>query len=255
MWYFTRSSVFAEQLERLRQPMKLGEIFGPDSIGSYFYMAYGLLGAFQRHPLPENLSHTEFSEAEDIWRQLTEFVDSGQVLRWFEMSTIINYSCNYVELLDNIVQSLRASESSNCYRHPGVAFENFRHQSHTFFLHWIYVLQQTTPWRPNFESSGNIEKPHSFDTTQTATEMMQIAKRWAKHSFGEDSPASGQSALFDASITFAKDENSRQQNPWTVCAHCSKVVGGHIRKHLDYACKVLNNDEKTARRKAYFRAI
>ena len=88
VWYFTECSDFERQFESLKDLSRSRKFVAPDAIGSYFEMAYGLLNAFSVEFLPWNLSPEEKEVVKDISRRLSVFLQSDQVLRYFEMSTI-----------------------------------------------------------------------------------------------------------------------------------------------------------------------
>jgi hypothetical protein len=109
-------------------------------------MAYGLWNTFTLHGLLADLSQEEIVEVKDLPRRLTDFLQSDKVLRWFEMSTIINYSDNYIQLLDNVIHALYVLELINTF--PCAVFQSFCDRRCSFFSRdWAYMKKQT-PWRP-----------------------------------------------------------------------------------------------------------
>lgn len=238
IWYFTECSNSAQQLAGLRDPSNLGEFFGSNCIGSYFEMAYGLWNAFKNTHLPEDLSQGERIEADFLCSQLTDFLKSGKVLRWFEMSTIINYSGNYTQLLDNVIEALAVSQSTRGF--SSAAFRSFRDQSQSFFLQWAYVLQQTTPWRSIWQHRMLIHQPSKFDMDSTAKTMMLMAKQWADQFFPEGCSNVGEDKFL------IKSEG-------IVCKYCSKVVDGYkLDKHLHFACKSFKEVDRKPKRKQFW---
>lgn len=181
------------------------------------------------------------------------------------MATIINYSGNYVRLLDNVLEALYILQST--YTSPSAAFQNFRDQCQSFFLEWAYVLQQTTPWRPKWQDRTRIKKPSGFGKNETAMRMMLITERWGNGSFegfschlnsaatANDDISDGdmEMALHEARFSFGGNDHLRQNSNMTVCALCSKVVDGYkMDKHLDFACKALEKDKRSSQRRNKF---
>ena len=241
VWYFTECSDSAEQLAGLKNPSNLAQFFGSDSIGVYFEMACGLWNAFRLYELPRDLSDKETAEAERMLQQLTDFLQSGSVLRYFEMSTIINYTGYYVQLLDNVLGALDASQSIDGASRLDSAFASYCDQRQVYLSHWAYILQQTTPWcpRPQYiRDRMKIAKPSTFDTNETANRMMQIAGLWADHSFHEGLP------------DYSEGDYLKQGREMNICPQCFKVVQSRkLDKHLVFACKSSSNNEKINQRR------
>lgn len=105
VWYFTECPDSEKQLGRLRDPSELGDYFSFDTITSYFEMTYGLLSTFRLTSLPGNLSRDEKEVVKTASHRLSVFLRSSQVIRYFEISIIINYSGDYVQLLNNILEA------------------------------------------------------------------------------------------------------------------------------------------------------
>lgn len=106
VWYFTECADSEKQLERLKGPSGPDKFSGFGTIISYFEMSYGLLSAFQMTALPADISREEKEVFKVISQRLSDFLLSTQALRYFEMSTIIDYSGNYVQLLQNVLYTL-----------------------------------------------------------------------------------------------------------------------------------------------------
>ena len=242
VWYFTECSESAQQLAGLRDPSNLGEYSGSTSICSYFEMSYGLWNAFKKGPSLEGLSNGEMVEAELMCRQLTDFLKSDGVLRWFEMSTIINYSGSYTQLLDNVMGALRVSQptGTSC----SAAFRSFRERSQSFFLQWFYVLQQTTPWRSKRQDAEQIEQRSNLDMDSTAKTLVLIAERWADKSFPK-----GRSS-------FGEDDHVTSKSLMILCPDCSEVVdGGIFARHQHFACKSYNKIKRKHRTEVIYNFV
>ncbi len=237
IWYFTECADSSQQLADLRDTSKLGDFFGSNSIGSYFEMDYGLWNAFMADTFPKELSERELIEAEDLLLQLTDFLRSDKALRWFEMATIINYSGNYMQLLDNV------NEASSATRHASslsnTIFQNFNYQRKTFFGWWGFILGRTTPWRAKRGYNIPTDEPPSLQTDALARKMTQIAKHWGSISFA------------DGRGRIAKDDRYLEQNrKRVVCVHCSRAMpSGFYDKHLHYACKFITKAHQESSRK------
>ncbi|KAL9609168.1 MAG: hypothetical protein Q9167_006045 [Letrouitia subvulpina] len=234
IWYFTECPDSSQRLADLRDLSKPGDFFGSDSIGSYFEMAYGLWDAFKAKWFSKELLEKELAEAEDLLLQLTEFLRSEKVLQWFEMATIINYSGNYIQLLDNVEKACSAtifgSNPSNA------VFQNFNHQKETFFGRWKLILERTTPWRGY---NSPMDEPQSLETDALARNMTQIAEHWGNIWFANDR---GEIAKNNRHI----ERNTKR----TVCTHCLKAIDDEeYAKHLDFACKFVAEPQRESRRK------
>ena len=235
IWYFTECADSSQQLADLRDTSKLGDFFGSDSIGSYFEMAYGLWNAFKADSFPKELSEKELIEAEDLLLQLTDFLRSDKALRWFEMATIINYSGNYMQLLDNVKEASFAAMLGSSL--SNTIFQNFSHQRKTFFGWWEFILERTTPWRAKRGYDIPMDEPPSLETDALARKMTQIAEHWGSISFTDDRG------------DIAKRHLERNTK-WVVCVHCSKAMDGDsYYKHLNFACKFVTKAHRKSRRK------
>jgi hypothetical protein len=91
-----------------------------------------------------------------------------------------------------------------------------------------------------------IKKPCGFDENKTATRMMLIAEQWGDNSFEGFS-------CHKNSLGFGRDDHLRRMSRMIVCGHCSKVVDGYkLDKHLHFACKALDKEERWHERRDKF---
>ena len=237
IWYFTECPDSLQQLADLKDTSKIGDFFGSNSIGSYFEMSYGLWNAFKVDSFPEKLSDKEIALAEDLLLQLTDFLRSVKVLRWFEMATIINYTGNYTQLLNNV------REIGFIWRHESVPestiFQNFKSQREKFFGWWEFILERTTLWRADRGYDIPMDEPPSPRTDALARRMTQIAERWGSISFANDRGE------------IAKDDRYTNRNTEEfVCVHCSRAMcKSKYQKHLRYACKFISKPHRENMRK------
>ncbi|OKP11221.1 hypothetical protein PENSUB_3243 [Penicillium subrubescens] len=137
-------------------------------------MAYCLWDALKMQELREGtLSDSLLYEAESTLRKLTAFLSTRLCLRWFELSTIINYTGNFEQLLDRIIEALEIPEK-----------ENERMWGRLRFLRgWKSAVLQTTPWallagRSERFWEETYERPIYIDG-DTGYEAMQIAQAWS----------------------------------------------------------------------------
>lgn len=181
IWYFTECADSSQQLADLRDT---SDFFGSNSIGSYFEMAYGLWNAFKAESFPKELTEKERIEAEDLLLQLTGFLSSDRALRWFEMATIINYSGNFMQLLDLVNEASSATKSGSNI--SNTIFQNFTHQRKIFFGWWKFILERTTPWPARRGYDIPMDEPPGLETDALARKMTQIAEHWGSISFADD---------------------------------------------------------------------
>jgi hypothetical protein len=191
-------------------------------------MEYGLLGAF-KHTWDINNAQ----EAEPMMQQLADFLQSEKCLRWVEIATIINYSGDFPELLDNIVSVLRML----MLMHDEMAL--LRDQCCNFFRNWIYVVLQTTKWGHRRKKSGyrNIspEKPPGFDEDPIAQSMLHIGKSW--------------SATFSEVLSAHVPDDSPEKK--IRCSYCHKAIrnGMNSKSHLIRNCPGYEGSIRSMRRR------
>lgn len=218
VWYFTECSIFLSQLDRLRDPADIDA----ENLGSYFEMDYGLWDAFLPN-LPVDLSAKELTEVETMCQRLIDFLHSGQVLKWFEAATIINYSRDFEQLAKNVLESLARTR-----RHSSVtAVQKMRRQYEVFFHHWAHAIGETTPWFLRLRTS--ISKPNQCD--ELSFKMMAICQKWSKKY--ENSLLSkvtvAEAEKFDKSF-------SKSEGQIMFCTRCFKSFGtrSEVRKHAHF---------------------
>ena len=237
IWYFTECADSSQQLADLRDTSKLGDFFGSNSIGSYFEMAYGLWNAFKAESFPKELTEKERIEAEDLLLQLTDFLRSDRALRWFEMATIINYSGNFMQLLNLVNEASFATiHGSNI---SNTIFQDFTHQRRIFFGWWTFILARTTPWPARRGYDIPMDEPPSLETNALARKMTQIAEHWGSLSFAADG---GHISKDDCYL--------RRNTELVVCVHCSTAMDpDEYSKHLQFACKFITEPRRKSGRK------
>lgn len=249
VWYFTECTDSEGQLAMLQDPDRFGEFLGSDAIGCYFEMAYGFLNAFSLTSLPKGLSDEEKSEVATMSEKLGAFIQSGAILRYFEMSTIINYSGNYAQLRDNVVNALTATQSMHPTRVYIPTFEKLRRLASEFFQAWLAILDKTTPWAvstPRVYTPRNMSDAEPYPINWITLKMQRLGKRNGETFFGKPKTA-------DGSISFQNSvRNSgfrKQRYGLVVCPACHRVVDGYkFDKHADYACPATAVGHKRARR-------
>ena len=188
-------------------------------------MPYGLWNAFKARSLPKELTEKEMIEAEDLLLQLTDFLRLDKALQWFEMATIINYSGNYIQLLDNVKAASFAVTLGSSL--SNTVFQDFAHQRKTFFGWWEFILERTTPWRAERGYDIPRVEPPSLETDALARKMTQIAEHWGSISFADDHGC------------IAKDDRYLERST-VFCVHCSRAMNSLIyAKHAHFACNFI----------------
>lgn len=147
--------------------------------GAYFEMAYGLWDACFLESLPECLSDDELAQASVLCYKLTDFLLSGQCLKWIEMAIIINYAGRYTNLFENAVRALSAADgsmritdrSSNSKLLP--AFQSFSVARRCFFADYAYVISCTGP-----TDNQKMALPEGFESRRLANNLMLLGRRW-----------------------------------------------------------------------------
>ncbi|GIK05275.1 hypothetical protein Aspvir_009379 [Aspergillus viridinutans] len=167
VWYFTECPESQQHLDELKSASSAPISFY--KFESHFPFHYALLQALNCTEVcsDEDAYDTEFSEEDMMVRQLTEFLTSGKCLRWFEIATMINFSGNFSELLDNVLGALAElcdKLSKDCCESPALAA--FNEHRVAFFKNWKYVLLKTTPWDPDSRKPNMIE-PSGFSEDLT----------------------------------------------------------------------------------------
>ncbi|KAF7122048.1 hypothetical protein CNMCM5793_000003 [Aspergillus hiratsukae] len=184
VWYFTECPESKQHLDDLRSASSAPINFY--RFESHFPFHYALLQAFacSRFCSDESSSNAERRSEEGMMAQLLiEFISPGKCLRWFEISTIINYSENFSELLHNVLYVLEALEDDHFrhqnfeYHRNSAALAALNEQRVPFFKSWKYVLLKTTPWDPNSKKKPNVIEPPGFSEDPICQKMMEIATR------------------------------------------------------------------------------
>ncbi|KAK5958349.1 glycoside hydrolase 15 protein [Knufia fluminis] len=169
----------------------------------YFHFAYGIWNTshFCGY-LSDPMEGDELHELECLCKKLIDFIQSGHALLWFEISTIVNYTGNYVQLLDNVITALngRRPAESDSERQSQLGqlplYQDFNRIFRDFFLVWAYVLYETTPWQPitvrprkwlKPPQRWTVLIPKGFHQRDRARKMLGIAERWS-YCFFESAP-------------------------------------------------------------------
>lgn len=211
-WYFTESPESEQHLADLQGASSAQLSFY--KFESHFPFHYGLMGALKSNfNFLGDSDEVERAEAEVMLQKLGEFLGTGKFLRWFEIATIINYSGNFGELLDNV---LDAFDQNDYYpsTHDVLALEAFNVKRVAFLKHWRYILLKTTPWRPR-DPIGEIVEPLGFSEDVLNEKMMKIASKW-----------SGETAIFDR-------QPELMERSLRTCPSCLEIMGPslHRKKH------------------------
>lgn len=208
IWYFTECQESEQHLDELRSTSSAPLNFY--KFESHFLFHYALLDALwclPRHKDPG---------IEPMLQELTEFLVSGKFLRWFEISTIVNYSGNFTELFENVLPMTDAPLRGD-YRMSGVP-ETFKQQRRAFFMNWKYVLLTTTPWGPT-RRTLEIEEPPWFSRDPICQKMMEIAAKW-----------SHETDIFARQNEFSKPSLRK-------CRSCWKLIGDDFFKRHTINCR------------------
>ncbi|KAI9689477.1 MAG: hypothetical protein M1822_010128 [Bathelium mastoideum] len=242
VWYFTECSDSLDMLEALQSAAETERFFGRDIIGPYIEMQYALVDALNMRGLPKDLSSEEIAQVQTFSGQLTGFLQSDQVLRWVEIATIINYSGNHAQLLDNVLTGLKASDQ-RLTRQQGLdqilaqmngtenrlrpAYDDFmvlRGCIKSFCSEWAYIIQETTSWQMYDETELAFPKPDSLDMNGTVTKRLAIGQKWRKL-LPPDDEYIGEPQVWTTSGS-GEQRFEKPQSSLFQCPACSQVLGG-----------------------------
>jgi hypothetical protein len=201
VWYFTECQESQQHLEELRSASSASISFY--KFASHFPFHYALLHALESSDFCSNsASSAERSGEDTMVQQLTEFLTSEKFLRWFEISTMINFTGNFSQLLLNVLHVLArlCDLSANRCNSPELAA--FNEGRVAFFRNWKHVLLMTPPWGP-WDPESRFMEPPGFGEDPTCQKMMEIATRCSK----------------ETDIYARHDEWSS----WIECPRCKKV--------------------------------
>ncbi|RHZ55535.1 uncharacterized protein CDV56_101100 [Aspergillus thermomutatus] len=143
VWYFTECAESKQHLDELRSASSAPISFY--RFESHFPFHYALLQALKSTHFcsDERAYNTEPSEEDMMVQQLTEFLTSGKCLRWFEISTMINFSGNFSALLNNVLGVLaELSDDPSRNRSNSPALAAFNEQRVAFFKNWKAIWIQ-----------------------------------------------------------------------------------------------------------------
>lgn len=231
VWYFTESEKANKQFEALSS----GSIDA--DYNSYFEMTYGLWDAFKLRRCLYHSSPEEDLEISRLCSRLTAFLESIECLKWFEMSTMINYVGNYPQLYENILQALHSAKALKGYRLS--SFSDFSNARQMFFAAWAYIIFKTTPWPTQHKDRFEVfrKKPKGFGSNKIFARMMEIAKKWSERAFPDfKTPA-------DFDEVAMPDCDHEISDYWTggtpasPCIVCGKLIDDYrAKKHFAFAC-------------------
>ncbi|CEO59836.1 hypothetical protein PMG11_04490 [Penicillium brasilianum] len=181
VWYFTKcldSELHLRALQSSKSELSLEQWSE-----CYFPMAYCLWDALKiRGCHLQRLSEPLLDEAQNTLETLTAFLCTKSCLRWFELSTIINYAGNFPQLLERILEALEIAQFEQENSWISSAYNRFNRARLTFLNEWQLIMLQTTPWKiPVGESTGpvqDIRRP-GFDDGVPVQIMLHIAEKWS----------------------------------------------------------------------------
>ncbi|KAF7158752.1 hypothetical protein CNMCM5623_003916 [Aspergillus felis] len=247
VWYFTECAESQQHLDELRSASSAPISFY--KFESHFPFHYALVQALTCTEVcsDEDAYGTESSEEDMMVRQLTEFLASGKCLRWFEIATMINFSGNFSELLDNVLGALAElcdKLSKDCKESTALAA--FNEHRMVFFKNWKYVLLKTTPW-DRHSRKPNVIEPSGFSEDPTCQKMMEIATRCSE----ETDIFSRQDEILERVMepTAAFPSSNFAMAPFTLYTHAGpgpnpvKVAMALEHLGLDYDCVPLKFGE------------
>lgn len=171
IWYFARSEEYRSLMECVVENPTRHVTRNP---GAYFEMAYALWGSFFLEGLPECLDDDDKEHASLLCNKLTDFLLSGQCLRWVEIAIIVNYQWGFVNLFDNAVKALQAAKSSMSCTCALPAFQAFSAARMDFFTDYSYVISCTGP-----ADEQKLPVPRGFDRRPLAGALMRLGNSWA----------------------------------------------------------------------------
>jgi hypothetical protein len=122
-------------------------------------------------------------EARRILVTLTDFLSTDRCLRWFSLSTIINYSGNFHQLLDNILEALEIAQLESKRGRGLWPFAHFNSARLAFLSEWKNIVLRTTTWEISWERSRGViedtEDRSIFFDGGLGQDMMDIAQTWS----------------------------------------------------------------------------
>lgn len=234
VWYFTKcpdSQIFLDELQNM--PINPPATHGFDS---YFPMTYCLWDTLKMDCRNlQNLPGCLSTETDSMLQTLSAFLKSEQCLRWFELSTIINYSGNYRELLDNVLSALDVAIRNTRLNSATPEMREFIEQRAHFLGNWKYIVLKTTPWKMLHDRKHAREYPTPADAPDAAEQllsgfhessiglkMMEIADKWSK----------------SVDMSRWRDPAESDRSRITMCSDCSAIMSRrHFGKHEQEGCR------------------
>ncbi|KAJ5379867.1 uncharacterized protein N7496_002295 [Penicillium cataractarum] len=181
VWYFTKCLDSELHLHALQSDYSEPS---PDHWSEcYFPMAYCLWDALKiRESHLQHLPTPLLEEAENTLDTLTAFLRTQLCLRWFELSTIINYAGDFPQLLDRVSEAFEIARSEQNNSRGLRAYDRFNRARLSFLGDWQLIVLQTTPWKVPIGKSTchfqDIDCP-GFLNDVPGQIMLHTAERWS----------------------------------------------------------------------------
>jgi hypothetical protein len=175
VWYFescVKSTTLLEDLHANPTFEGLGK-----KPGAYFEMAYGLWGAFFLESLPTDLDEDDLEQASMLCTRLAQFLQSGRCLKWIEIAIIINYDGGFVNLIENTIKALDASNRMLSSSNANETYPFLREYSKTtsqFFADYAYVIYITGP----SDHEEGMAMPDGFESRPLAADLLFLGRKW-----------------------------------------------------------------------------